>query len=900
MKEKEQMNNKTHMSVQTRTRNGARPVRRRTIMSALVAILCLCAGVTGLLRAPVSSAQALVNDPPVAPHSIIVFPERDFVSAEGYDPAGGVVTVSVIRGGAVVSVAHVTPDRFGLVEVNHPGGGCWEDVTPDIRPGDVVRTTTAAGVSDQTTVAGVTAALPVQIDATTVQVHGTAQDAAGAQLPLNQIEQRLLNPDRFDNGRRTLRAPGDGTLAYDAAGSINWTATYTNLSAADMAKALDAESRILWLGRDPLAGVESTIFEIGADIFGGPQAPCTAPSENGQGALAPVSPVPPAPAYTTLNDPPAAPRIVSAFPERDFVSAEGYTPGQLVTINVLRKQTTVVSNPDGTTTTQTTFVTVGAAQNVPAKADGIVEVNHIGGACWEGQTPDIRPGDIVRATMANGVADQTTVAEIIAERPIQVNTNTVRIHGSAVDAAGNPLPLPQLDTRLVGSTGDPFDKSGRRDLRAPGDGTIAFDAPGSTNWTVTYTNLTANDVIRIMDAESRSVWTGRDPLAGTESTTFETGGAIFPGPQAPCSVAQEPRLSVAASPSSAAFSLGTSITVTLTPSEAGATVFYTTDGTMPTTLSAQYAAPLTLSATTTLKFVAVDPQGTGLTSQVFMETYEFVDNTAPNAPSTPDLDAASDTGSSSTDNVTRNTTLTFSGTAEAGSTVNLFVDGTQRASGVATGGAYSIAVSGVAAGTRSVTATATDAAGNISAASTALSVTVDTTNAGVTANPAGGTYASAVSVTLSSEAGAAIYYTTNGTTPTTASTRYTAALNISATTTLKAISVDVAGNQSAVMSQTYTIGGAAPAAPSNLTLTAPQQSRITLNWTDNSSNETSFIVERSLSQTSGFTQIGTVGANVRTFNDNTVARRTTYFYRVKAVNGAGSSTYSNVPSIRSL
>jgi hypothetical protein len=417
---------------------------------------------------------------------------------------------------------------------------------------------------------------------------------------------------------------------------------------------------------------------------------------------------------------------------------------------------------------------------------------------------------------------------------------------------------------------------------------------------VTYTNLTANDIVRIMDAESRSVWAGRDPLAGTESTTFETGGAIFPGPQAPCTVAQEPRLSVAASPASMAASLGSTVNVTLTPSETTATVFYTTDGTMPTTRSAQYTAPIALTAKTTLKFMAVDPQGTGLTSQLFMETYEFVDNVAPAAPSAPDLDAASDTGTSSADNVTRNTTLTFKGTAEAGSTVKLFVDGVQRASGTAAGGAYSLTATGVAAGTHSVTANATDAAGNISATSAALSVTVDTTNAGVTASPAGGTYASSVSVTLSSEAGAAIYYTTNGTTPTTASTRYTAALTISATTTLKAISVDVAGNTSAVMSQTYTIGGTVPAAPSGLTLTAPQQGRVTLNWTDNSSNETSFVVERSLSATTGFAQIGTVTSNVRTFNDDTVARRTTYFYRVKAVNGAGSSAYSNVPSIRSL
>src|SRR5260370_3326586 len=42
------------------------------------------------------------------------------------------------------------------------------------------------------------------------------------------------------------------------------------------------------------------------------------------------------------------------------------------------------------------------------------------------------------------------------------------------------------------------------------------------------------------------------------------------------------------------------------------------------------------------------------------------DTTAPNAPTVPDLIAASDSGTSSTDNITNVTTPTFSGTAEAG------------------------------------------------------------------------------------------------------------------------------------------------------------------------------------------------------------------------------------------
>ena len=45
------------------------------------------------------------------------------------------------------------------------------------------------------------------------------------------------------------------------------------------------------------------------------------------------------------------------------------------------------------------------------------------------------------------------------------------------------------------------------------------------------------------------------------------------------------------------------------------------------------------------------------------------------SPSTPDLVAASDSGLSSTDNITKVTTPTFTGTAEAGSTVTLY-DGT--------------------------------------------------------------------------------------------------------------------------------------------------------------------------------------------------------------------------------
>lgn len=56
--------------------------------------------------------------------------------------------------------------------------------------------------------------------------------------------------------------------------------------------------------------------------------------------------------------------------------------------------------------------------------------------------------------------------------------------------------------------------------------------------------------------------------------------------------------------------------------------------------------------------------------------YGFSDaESSPAAPSTPDLIAASDSGNSDTDNSTNDTTPSFSGTAEASSTVEVFADG---------------------------------------------------------------------------------------------------------------------------------------------------------------------------------------------------------------------------------
>ena len=119
----------------------------------------------------------------------------------------------------------------------------------------------------------------------------------------------------------------------------------------------------------------------------------------------------------------------------------------------------------------------------------------------------------------------------------------------------------------------------------------------------------------------------------------------------------------------------------------------------------------------------------GTTNSLGANKAIVIDTTAPNAPSAPDLVSGSDSGSSSTDNITSTTTPTFSGTAETGSTVTLYdTDGsTVLGTTTATGGSWSIVSSNLSAGSHTITVKATDTAGNTSAASTGLTVTIDTT-----------------------------------------------------------------------------------------------------------------------------------------------------------------------------
>src|SRR6185295_4380689 len=102
-----------------------------------------------------------------------------------------------------------------------------------------------------------------------------------------------------------------------------------------------------------------------------------------------------------------------------------------------------------------------------------------------------------------------------------------------------------------------------------------------------------------------------------------------------------------------------------------------------------------------------------------------IDTTAPGAPAITAI--AGDSGTAG-DHVTNDQTLTLSGTAEAGDTVEVFQDGVSIGTTVAgVGGDWSKLDSNTLAdGTHQFTARATDTAGNLGAVSTAFAVTIDT------------------------------------------------------------------------------------------------------------------------------------------------------------------------------
>jgi len=107
------------------------------------------------------------------------------------------------------------------------------------------------------------------------------------------------------------------------------------------------------------------------------------------------------------------------------------------------------------------------------------------------------------------------------------------------------------------------------------------------------------------------------------------------------------------------------------------------------------------------------------------------------------------------------------------------------------------------------------------------------------------------------------------------------------------------GNSPFTQEIDLTIPGLAPASPSGLAATFIGLDSIVLVWTDNSSDETGFMVERMIMGVS-FEQITTTAENIQTYTDKDLSQATRYVYRVKSFNDFGESEPSDTASFTTL
>jgi len=253
--------------------------------------------------------------------------------------------------------------------------------------------------------------------------------------------------------------------------------------------------------------------------------------------------------------------------------------------------------------------------------------------------------------------------------------------------------------------------------------------------------------------------------------------------------------------------------VTISEATAGTTIYYTTDGTTPTTSSTVYSGPITVNATETLKAIAVE---SGYVNSA-ASTAVYTIGSALAAPAAPAFSPAPGTY-----NLPLWVTIND---ATAGTAIYYTTDGTTpTTSSTVYSGAIRVSR------TEALKAIAV-LSGYANGAITSARYTINWPVSAPTFWPAPGSYSSTQWVSISDTWGyAKIYYTTDGTTPTTSSTVYTGPIKVNTTETIEAIAVEAGYTSSTVTSAVYTIGGTESSplgftisiSPNSLSLTSGQ------------------------------------------------------------------------------
>jgi hypothetical protein len=231
----------------------------------------------------------------------------------------------------------------------------------------------------------------------------------------------------------------------------------------------------------------------------------------------------------------------------------------------------------------------------------------------------------------------------------------------------------------------------------------------------------------------------------------------------------------------------TALSVVLSDANSGAKLYYTTDGSTPTANSTAYSGAITVATSQTITVIAI--QSGYYSSPVATAAYTIGQSSPDGGQSgaSETVTLADSMGSASLYYTTDGTTpALLAGGGLAGSTQLYSTPLTVSSS-------ETITVIGVAAGYT-----------NSSVASAGF--TIGKTVPVPTFTPGTSSSATAMTVTIADAlSGTTIYYTTNGSTPTTASTQYQGPITVSSTETITAIGVETGYATSSTGSATYTI-----------------------------------------------------------------------------------------------
>jgi YD repeat-containing protein len=477
-------------------------------------------------------------------------------------------------------------------------------------------------------------------------------------------------------------------------------------------------------------------------------------------------------------------------------AAGSYTGTQSVTISDTTSGATIYYTTNGTTpssssTRYTAAVSVSTSETIKAIADKSGDTNSaVASATYTitVSTPTFSPA-------AGGYigTQSVTISDATSGSTIYYTTNGTAPTSSSTQYTG-AISVSTSETvkaiaELTGATNSAV---------ASAAYTITVSTPTFSPVGGTYTN---NQSVTISDVTS-SATCYYTLTAGTTGTTPTTSSAQYSSAisvtatsvlESLCAFSGDTNSAVGSaaytmqvvtptfSPAAGTYSNNQSLTISDTTT--GANIYYTTNGTTPTTSSSQYTSPITVSSTETVKAIAAK---TGYTnSSVGSAAYT--------------MQVATPTFSPGAGTYTSIQTVTISDTT-TGATIYYTTNGsTPTTSSTQYTGAITVS------STETVKALAT-LTGYTNSSVGSAAYTINLTTATPTFSPGAGTYTSPQTVTISdSTSGAKIYYTTNGSTPTTSSTRYSSPITVSATETVKAIATATGYAQSAVGSAAYTI-----------------------------------------------------------------------------------------------